>query len=100
MELTFFQSPHYVLPDMVMGKNWYHFSAKEHVEFLTENGFYYNHTEGSHEFYIKRCSDKDYIVQVVISNKEKKRQSRKTMDMSSRHSGISKERYKEWINNQ
>lgn len=83
-----------------MGKNWHQFSAKEHARFLKENGFTYEHTRSSHDYYIKRELTGDRIVQVIISLKEKSRQSRKTMDMSARHSGISKSKYTEWINNQ
>ncbi|HBF67508.1 MAG TPA: hypothetical protein DDW36_03735 [Candidatus Magasanikbacteria bacterium] len=80
-----------------MAKNWHQFSAREHKEFLEENGFYYARTHGSHEFYVKRNLP-DKVVQVVVSNKENHRQSRKTMDMSSRHSGMPKSEYKKWIN--
>jgi len=81
-----------------MSKNWHHFSAKEHIQFLEENGFVYAHTRSSHDYYIKQDANGDRIVQVITSKKEQKRQSRKTMDMSSRHSGISKDHYKKWIN--
>ena len=80
-----------------MPKSWHHFSAKEHAAFLVENGFSYRKTNGSHDYYHRRVGTEDYIVQVV-QGKEKKRQSRKTMDMSARHSGIPKSKYEEWIN--
>lgn len=82
-----------------MPKNWHHFSAKEHAEFLKENGFKHTHTRGSHQFFVKSDDESDKIVQVIIGNKEKKRQSRKTMNMSIRHSGIPKGEYKKWIDN-
>lgn len=81
-----------------MSKNWHHFSAKEHAEFLIEHGFRYSNTQSSHEFYVKVTETKQCVVQVIINNKEKHRQSRKTMDMSLRHSGIPKSKYKDWIN--
>lgn len=75
-----------------MGRNWHNFSAKEH-------GFLYSHTEGSHEFYVKK-ENGHFVVQVIVSSKERHRQSRNTMQMSMRHSGISKIEYVRWINAQ
>ena len=81
-----------------MPKNWHHFSYKEHIAFLIEHGFVFVHGEGSHFFYVKRGDDgRDSIVQ-AIKGKEEPRQSRKTIDMSIRHSGIPKSEYKTWIN--
>lgn len=80
-----------------MPKNWHHFSAKEHRKFLEERGFLFIHQQGSHLYFAKRVAGHDCVVQVVLG-KEEHRQSRKTMDMSSRHSGISKREYAAWIN--
>ncbi len=81
-----------------MSKSWHHFSAKEHATFLEENGFTHTHTNGSHAFYVKRDEAEQRIVQVIIGTNEKNRQSRKTMEMSIRHSGIPKSKYVTWIN--
>ncbi len=80
-----------------MPKNWHHFSAREHTAFLLAHGFRFVHTKGSHEFYFKRTDGIPHLVQVVL-HAEEARQSRKTMDMSVRHSGISRDEYKRWIN--
>lgn len=80
-----------------MSRNWHHFSAKEHADFLVEHGFHYLYTKGSHDFYVKKESVSQHLVQ-VIGGKERQRQSRKTMEMSIRHSGILKQEYTQWIN--
>lgn len=81
-----------------MPKNWHHFSFKEHVKFLLEHGFLFVHSEGSHFFYVRKVVGEPHLVVQAVKGDEEKRQSRKTMDMSSRHSGISKDEYKRWIN--
>lgn len=81
-----------------MSKSWHHFSAKEHTKFLEENGFVHTHTNGSHAFYVKKNATEQHIVQVIVGSNEKDRQSRKTMEMSIRHSGILKAAYVIWIN--
>ena len=64
---------------------------------MVENGFHYVNTRGSHNYYHKKIEGLDLVVQVVKGHEED-RQSRKTMDMSGRHSKIPKTKYKEWIN--
>ncbi|MEK7451821.1 MAG: hypothetical protein AAB664_00630 [Patescibacteria group bacterium] len=81
-----------------MSKSWHHFSAKEHAKFLKENEFAHVYTKGSHAFYVKKNEVEQRIVQVIIGSNEKDRQSRKTMEMSIRHSGIPKATYVSWIN--
>ncbi|MFA5232325.1 MAG: hypothetical protein WC410_01495 [Candidatus Paceibacterota bacterium] len=71
-------------------------SFKDLTKFLKDHGFVLGHVRGSHYFYNGRIRGEERIVQIIFSDKEKERQSLKTMKMVVKHSGIPKLYFEEW----
>ena len=77
-----------------MGKiKW---SFKKLVKFLKDYNFSLGHIEGSHHFYNGVINGKPRVVQVILSNKERECQTKRTIEMAIVHSGIPKKYLEEW----
>ena len=74
-------------------------SYKKFVKFLKDYKFNHGHTRGSHFYYNGKIYGEDKVVQVIFSNKEKKCQSIRTINMGIKNSGILREYFEEWNKN-
>jgi predicted RNA binding protein YcfA (HicA-like mRNA interferase family) len=80
-----------------MGKiKW---SFKKLEKFLKDYNFSLGHIEGSHYFYNGKIKGEQRVVQVILSRKERECQTKKTIEMAIKHSGIPKEYFEEWDKN-